>query len=180
MTPEEIYDCYGEKMFHYAALCLSSLEDAEDVLQETFFRLARYPIRWAFVRNPKAFIFKVLRNEMNRFLRRKIGRPPMNDLKAEDEGRIAGAFIDPAGRINPEGSPRIIPTINESSNHLPSQMTESLAALPEDQREAVILKVFQDLSFKEIAAVCGVSVNTAASRYRYGLEKLRTALTREK
>jgi len=39
-----------------------------------------------------------------------------------------------------------------------------------------VLKVFQDFSFKEIASVCGLSINTAASRYRYGIEKLRSAL----
>ena len=167
-------------MFYFAALRLGSPQDAEDVLQEAFFRLARYPIRWTFIRNPKAFIFKVLRNETNRFLRRKLGRPPIDDLKPEAEGRITGAFSDPAARIHPESPFRAAPDIDESVPGLPARMAESLAALPEDQREVVILKIFQDLSFKEIAAVCGLPVNTAASRYRYGIEKLRTAITREK
>ncbi|MCK7476508.1 MAG: ECF-type sigma factor [Candidatus Moduliflexus flocculans] len=48
--------------------------------------------------------------------------------------------------------------------------------LPAEQREAVYLKVFDGLTFREIASVCGVSANTAASRYRYGIEKLREAV----
>lgn len=48
--------------------------------------------------------------------------------------------------------------------------------LPAEQKEAVYLKVFDGLTFKEIAAVCGISSNTAASRYRYGIEKLRQAV----
>jgi RNA polymerase sigma-70 factor (ECF subfamily) len=48
--------------------------------------------------------------------------------------------------------------------------------LPAEQQEAVYLKVFDGLTFKEIASVCGVSANTAASRYRYGIQKLREAV----
>jgi RNA polymerase sigma-70 factor (ECF subfamily) len=47
--------------------------------------------------------------------------------------------------------------------------------LPPEQKEAVFLKVCDGLTFKEIASACGVSANTAASRYRYGIEKLREA-----
>ena len=59
---------------------------------------------------------------------------------------------------------------------------QSLAALlrsadnlPAEQKEVVFLKVFDGMTFKEIGSVCGVSSNTAASRYRYGIEKLREA-----
>ncbi len=45
--------------------------------------------------------------------------------------------------------------------------------LPEEQKEVIYLKVFDGLTFREIGSVCGVSANTAASRYRYGIEKLR-------
>jgi RNA polymerase sigma-70 factor (ECF subfamily) len=48
--------------------------------------------------------------------------------------------------------------------------------LPAEQREAVYLKIFDGLTFKEIGSVCGVTANTAASRYRYGIEKLREAV----
>ena len=52
----------------------------------------------------------------------------------------------------------------------------ALAALPEEQRSAVYLKLWGELSAGEIGKVCGVSENTIASRYRYGLEKLRQIL----
>ena len=45
--------------------------------------------------------------------------------------------------------------------------------LPAEQKEVVFLKVFDGMTFKEIGSVCDVSSNTAASRYRYGIEKLR-------
>ena len=49
---------------------------------------------------------------------------------------------------------------------------------PTEQREVIVLKVDAGLTFAELAAVLGISANTAASRYRYALEKLRTALER--
>ena len=55
-------------------------------------------------------------------------------------------------------------------------LAAAVAALPEVQREVVALKIDAGLTFAEIAAVTGTSLNTAASRYRYALEKLRTVL----
>jgi RNA polymerase sigma-70 factor (ECF subfamily) len=56
------------------------------------------------------------------------------------------------------------------------ELAAAVAALPEAQREVVALRVDGGLSFEEIAAATGTSPNTAASRYRYALEKLRVSL----
>jgi len=132
-------------------------EDAEDVLQETFCRLARYSVRWALVRSPKAFVFKILRNEANRFLRRKISVPRMDIL-------------------DPDRELETVPVLDGPDDRLAALLSRGLALLPDEQRETVILKVYQRFSFKEIARVCGLSVNTAGSRYRYGIDKLRSFL----
>jgi RNA polymerase sigma-70 factor, ECF subfamily len=158
MKPDELYDRYGEMMYRYLALRLGSLEDAEDVLQETFCRLARYSVRWALVRNPKAFAFKALRNEANRHLARRIRQRTGDRTNVVEE---AGA---PASIM--EGP-------DEASTAL---LARALKELPDEQREVIILKVFQDFSFREIASVCEISINTAASRYRYGIGKLRSLL----
>lgn len=52
----------------------------------------------------------------------------------------------------------------------------ALAALPAEQREVIYLKVFEGLTFQEIADRCGISVNTASSRYRYATAALRRTL----
>ena len=51
-----------------------------------------------------------------------------------------------------------------------------MSQLPQSQREVVVLKVYRDKTFREIARLLGVSLNTAASRYRYGMERLRGLL----
>ena len=52
-------------------------------------------------------------------------------------------------------------------------LAEALARLPDKQRTVIVLKVYEEMTFADIAAVLRISANTAASRYRYGVEKLR-------
>ena len=157
MTTEELYERHGESLYRYLLFKLGSAEDAEDVLQEAFCRFARYDLRWSFVRNVRAFVFRVARNEADRLLRRKLGRREGERMiAAGGMGTFAGAFAAP----------------DEPSLAL---LMRSAGELPVEQREAVYLKVFDGLTFRDIASVCGVSANTAASRYRYGIEKLRQA-----
>ena len=159
---EELYDRHGESLHRYLVFRLGSAEDAEDVLQETFCRFARYALRWRLVRNPQAFVFRVARNEANRFLRRKLGhREGEKMILSGAATGFAAAFVAP----------------EEPSLGLLLRRAEEL---PAEQKEIIFLKVFDGLTFKEIASVRGISANTAASRYRYGLAKLREAVEGKK
>ena len=51
-----------------------------------------------------------------------------------------------------------------------------LTTLPVEQREVIVLKIWHEYTFEEIGTLLGVSPNTAAGRYRYGLQKLRASL----
>lgn len=155
---EELYERHGESLYRYLVFRLGSAEDAEDVLQETFCRFARYGLRWKFVRDPPAFVFKVARNEVNRFLKRKLGRSSGEAMiMTGAAGGFSAAFTAP-------------------DDQTLAALLRSADDLPAEQKEVVLLKVFEGLTFKEIGSVCGVSANTAASRYRYGIEKLREAV----
>ena len=56
-------------------------------------------------------------------------------------------------------------------------LRRALADLPDDQREIVVLHIWGDLTFSQIADVLSINSNTAASRYRYALGKLRDAMS---
>ena len=56
------------------------------------------------------------------------------------------------------------------------RLEKALRALPDGQRKVIALKIDGELTFAQIGQVMGVSINTAASRYRYALEKLRASL----
>jgi RNA polymerase sigma-70 factor, ECF subfamily len=59
---------------------------------------------------------------------------------------------------------------------LGAALDEALRTLPSEQREVVHLKVFEGMTFQEIANLAGESINTVASRYRYAMDKLRVQL----
>ena len=61
----------------------------------------------------------------------------------------------------------------DGSRETAMALQSALKSLPDEQREVVVLKIWGQLTFEEAAAVIGISPNTAASRYRYGLEKLK-------
>jgi RNA polymerase sigma-70 factor (ECF subfamily) len=157
MNLEEFYNRYGEKLYHYLVLRLGSCQDAEDILQEAFYRFGRYSVRWKMVKNPRSFVFKIVRNEANRFLKRKIKQQKTMQMNPDCKDAIFSVLQGP----------------DKLSEKL---MAKSLARLPDDQREVVTLKVFEGMTFKEIARICGLSANTVASRYRYALSKLRLLL----
>lgn len=162
MNLDELYERHGESLYRYLLFKLGSAEDAEDVLQEAFCRFARCDLRWTLVRNERAFVFRVARNEARRFLGRKLGR-------REGERMMASAGIG--------GMAAVFSTPDEPGLAI---LLERTGDLPAEQREAVYLKVFDGLTFREIASVCGVSANTAASRYRYAIAKLREAVCRDR
>ena len=158
MDLEGLYERYGESLYRYLVFKLGSAEDAEDALQEAFCRFACYDLRWKAVRNERAFAFRVARNEARRLLRRKLGRRAGERLMAAGgAGAMTAVFTAP-------DEPDLALLLRRAGE------------LPAEQRETVHLKVFDGLTFREIASVCGVSANTAASRYRYGIEKLREAV----
>ncbi len=152
MKLDEIYDLYGDALYRYLALRLGSGQDAEDVLQETFVRLARYADRRLFIRDPRAFAFCCAHNEANRFWKKRL------------------RLRDKEASFRPELVSRLFHGPDEASE---VRLGEALAGLSAEQREAVVLKEFESLTFKAIGAVCRVSTNTAASRYRYGMARLR-------
>ncbi len=65
---------------------------------------------------------------------------------------------------------------NRESSELVEKLQAALAQLPQQQREVIVMKIYRQKTFLEISRLLGLSRNTVASRYRYGLEKLRNLL----
>ena len=153
-----LYDRLAFRLLGAARTMTGSSADAEDVVQDLFVALARGRARLAAVADLEAYVFTMLRNAIRRRGRRAaIDRRAV--LAIAEDRRDTGAHATAAAEL------------------LDDELAAAVAALPEAQREVVALKIDAGLTFAEIAAVTGTSLNTAASRYRYALEKLRTALT---
>ncbi len=147
----DLYRAHGAALFRYALMILADREDAEDVVQHVFMAALRAGRE---VATPLEYLRRATRNECYSVLRARVRE--RTRLAGEDELlEVAGDQGDEAERL---------------------ALSRALASLPPDQREVVHLKVYEGCSFPEIAAILGVPANTAASRFRYGLEKLRLAL----
>jgi len=151
-----LYDRLAVRLLGAARTMTGSSADADDVVQDLFVELARGRARLAAVADLEAYVFTMLRNAV-----RRRGRRAAIDRRA--------VLAIAAGR-------RATDAFAETAELPDDALAAAVAALPDAQREVVALKIDAGLTFAEIAAVTGTSLNTAASRYRYALEKLRTAL----
>jgi len=153
-----LYDRLAVRLFNTARTMTDSLPDAEDTVHDVFVELARSRDRLARITDLDAYIFTMLRHAISRRRRRR------------DVNRRA---IVTVGRQRAE-SGRFTAQPAELAD---VALTTAVGALPPAQREVLALKVDGGLTFAEIAAVIGTSINTVASRYRYAIEKIRTTVT---
>jgi len=139
-----VYDYYAPSLLKVLVAILGSQADAEDALQEVFAKLARS--RATRIRDLRAYLMTASRHEAYSILRRRRRERPLQDVDLEQQQAVAH-----------EGRP----------------LTALLQRLPPEQREVIALKIYEQLTFAEIAKVVKASPNTVAGRYRYGIERLR-------
>ena len=147
----QLYEIHGPALLAYASALLRDPSAAEDVLHQVFLNLLRGPApaaRVAEMKVAKAYLFRAVRNTALNHIRGQSREVELAD---------AGVWLE-----SPDGS-------TETSMALQS----ALSRLPAEQREIVVLKTWGQLTFDEAADVIGISPNTAASRYRYGIQKLK-------
>jgi RNA polymerase sigma-70 factor (ECF subfamily) len=146
-----LYGRYGAPLLRVAWRMLGSRDEAEDAVQDVFVGLVQAGEALRRVRSLRAYLFASLRHAA---LRRRQARP---------RGPERSAAGEPASGADP-ADPRT------------ERLERALRSLPTEQREIIALHLDGEMTFAEAAEVLGVSPNTAASRYRYALEKLREAL----
>jgi len=154
---ESIYDQYAKSMFRHAFALTGSAEDAEDAVQEVFVRIAREVKRLRKVENLRAYLGTSTRNAAYSILRTR-------KRKGELDEAVCGEWQEATG-IDIEDS--IIAS---------GIMREAFPKLTAEQREVLVLKIFDGMTFREIAEATVAPINTVTARYRYGIDRLRRAL----
>ena len=155
---ERVYDEHAQVLFAYLLTLTGDEQNTRDALQEVFVKLARQPALLKEARDPRAFLIALARHIAIDLARRRATRQKYHARFADEQPSPFGASPDP----------------DEAAFR--AHLATALAGLPPEQREIVQLKLWAGLTFEQISAALDISPNTAASRYRYGIDKLRALL----
>ena len=154
-----IYRKYGDYLLALAAALLQDINVAEDVVHDVFCKFIESREKLRLAGNLKSFLGTCAVN---------LARDKLRARKSQPCGLNEAAAMA-SDTHNPEHDA----IFGEQARDL----NEAIAQLAYEQREVIMLHLRGGMTFREIAGVQGISINTAKSRYRYGLEKLRTLLS---
>jgi len=153
-----LFDLTSQRLVRFAAALTRHQQDAEDAVQTALVRLASEPHLLARVVSPWAYLLRMVRNEAFVIARRKQRHRATGAL----EDLVTYCTVDDAER---EESYRTV--------------WAALRTLPPEQAEVVVLKIWEEMTFAQIAEILSLSPNTVASRYQYAMSKLTKKLTSE-
>jgi RNA polymerase sigma-70 factor (ECF subfamily) len=155
---ERLYDEHAQALFAFLVNFTRNEADTHDLLQELFVRISRQPDLLQNVSEPRGFLLRMAHNAAIDLIRRRGARQKSYDRLAEETIAIF-ASAD-----------------NKDENAFREAVSRALDELVPEQRAVVHLKLWEGFTFERIAQVLGIPLNTAASRYRYGLDKMRQRL----
>lgn len=155
---ERLYDEHAQALFAFLLNFTRDESDTRDVLQEVFIKLARHPDLLSSARDERCFLLRLAHNAAIDLMRRRGTRTKYHEQFGAEQLSV------------------FAPTDDPDETALRIELAAALGELPADQRAVVHLKLWAGLTFEEIAATLEIPLNTAASRYRYGLDKLRARL----
>ena len=166
-----LLDRYESKVFTYINFIVRNREVAEDLFQDTFMRVVATLKGGKYAEQQKfsAWLMRITHNILVDYFRQVNNEKNIsndeneidlfNDIKLADENNV---------------ETQIIQTQNLSG------LQQIIKMLPDNQQQIINLRFYQDMSFKEIADVTNVSINTALGRMRYAIMNLRRIVDEKK
>ncbi|TWU38913.1 ECF RNA polymerase sigma factor SigL [Novipirellula aureliae] len=150
-----LYDLTSQRLVRYATTITSNQHDAEDAVSAALVRVSGDPNLLYRSARPWPYLLHMVRNESLVILRRRKRWSLISDLS----DLLTRRSVD---QIEVEEQHRAV--------------WVALRSLPTEQSEVVVLKIWEAMTFSQIAEILEISPSTVASRYRYGLEKLAAIL----
>lgn len=152
------------KLFSYIMFVVRDQEKANDVFQETFVKVISTLQHRKYVDNGKflSWCMRIAHNVMMDMYREQRGRHVVDTNETNDLSNIGCASVLDSNAEDAIINQQVLADVKKLMNNLPAV-----------QREVVYMRFYQQLSFKEIAEMTGVSINTSLGRMRYALLNLR-------
>ncbi len=155
----DVYEMYRDDLLRLAASMLADKSAAEDIVQDVFVKFAGVARTFRLTGSLKGFLGTCVANAAR------------NQIKAASRRKTVG--LDGVTELTSDGQgPESWMISSEAFDHVRGAMGQ----LPTEQREVITLRLYSDMRFKEIARWQETSIKTVQSRYRYGLDKLRSEL----
>ena len=162
-----LYERYSQSVLSYLYRMLGNLEDVESIGQEVFLRAFRFKATYRYPQKFSTWLFTITRNLAINQSRRRKRSPIRNITELNLDGiDISGDPYQVAARATDD-----LERQEEITNVL-----KALEGLPTDQKEVIVLGVFQDLSYAEMEEITGTKAVTLRSRMFHGLKRLARTL----
>jgi RNA polymerase sigma factor, sigma-70 family len=163
---EQLISRHQSRIFTYILMLVKDKQLADDIFQDTFLKIIR-TIKAGMYKDEGKFLQFAMRIAHNLVIDyfRKSKRIPTVDSSSEDYN-----FIDNTPISDPSVEQAMI------TNQVYDDLKKMINFLPAEQREVLCMRMYSDMSFKDIAETTNVSINTALGRMRYALINLRKML----
>lgn len=169
---ERLFEIIGVRLFAFIMRYIGNFSQAEDVYQNVCIKVAMKAGTYSRKASAMAWIFQIARNTCIDVIRTK-GRTPKVSIDGSASRQEDAAVIELEDKK----------TADPSDGPVRLELAKAIAAavekLPDEQREVFLLKEEGELSFEEISKIVGCGKETAKSRMRYALERLRNSLGQE-
>lgn len=156
-----LIDRYKGPIFNLAYRMTGTREDANDLAQETFVRAYENLKRFDRNRSFSTWLYTIGLNIVRNYLKREKRIKKTHNALCDGEGE----------KGNPSDPEQVL-----SAQQKTRKLEKYLKTLPEEQKEAIMLKYYQGLMFEDVAEIMGISLSAAKMRVYRGLEKLRTMM----
>ena len=158
-----LVDRYQDKVFSYILMLVKDKQLADDLFQDTFLKIIRTLKAGAYQEEGKfiQFAMRIAHNLIIDYYR-KAKRLPMVDPTKDDYD-----LMDNVRMSDHSVEDKMV------TEQIYSDLRSMIEFLPEEQREVLQMRMYSDMSFKEIADATNVSINTALGRMRYAIINLR-------
>ncbi|TRZ45348.1 RNA polymerase sigma factor [Robertkochia solimangrovi] len=159
---ELLIDRHSQRIYSFIYSKVYDKDVAEDIFQDTFIKVIRTLKRGAYNEEGKflPWVMRISHNLIIDYFRRNSRMPK---FQGSDDFNIFSVLGDPS----PNAERQLI------KDQVELDVQKLIEVLPEEQREVLIMRMYKDMSFKEIADKTGVSINTALGRMRYAIINLR-------
>jgi RNA polymerase sigma-70 factor (ECF subfamily) len=170
---DTLYRRYEKPIFSFIYRMVSSAADAEDLCQETFFKVIRAKKKYRKTAKFKTWLFNIALNLCRDRIRRMKFRSHLS--------LNSPAFSQDSEEIQKQQSisnPSSDPTRHAQNDEIKALVQQAFIKLPQHQRTVVILRQYHDLKFSEIAEIMNCPLGTAKSLNHRGRENLMKALSK--